>query len=135
MPLKGETMERRAFAVAFGRLALAHHTELDDPTMEVYWESLRDIPIQALVATLAHLTIHAAGYFPKTGEIRRAVDEHNDKIQRMLPTGWPTGPCCADCDDTTWRDVRGMVERCPCWHTNEVYRASRAFAPQRYFQP
>lgn len=121
---------RAQFGQAFGRLALAHHAELDDPTMEVYWESLKDIPIGELTAALDHLTKHAAGFFPKPGEIRAAVD--------ALPRPPALPPAedvhCAACGDTCWLMEGATVTRCDCWPTNPVYRAQHHFAPRRYFE-
>lgn len=127
--------ERAAFALAFGRLALAHHIEADQPTMEVYWESLKDIPIQQVVAALAHLTTHAAGFFPKPGEIRRAVDELPAPPRPMLAAGNFNGShYCAGCEDTCWMAAPdGRVARCHCWPDNPVYLATHPTRLRKYF--
>lgn len=124
--------ERQAFALAFGRLALAHHIELDQPTMEVYWESLSDVPIQQLVPALTHLTRHAAGFFPKPGEIRKVVDALPPPPVMALSHG--SGEFCDRCEDTCWvAGPDGRSTRCTCFPDNPVYQASHKFTRRKYF--
>lgn len=114
------------FAVAIANVAIAARIELDDPTIEVYWRALEDVPIE-LVERAARELEKTATFFPRPAEWRAAVDGLLDKAERAtLPTGGQmllpgdVGTAaageyrCPACDNTGWSTTESHCEKPAC---------------------
>jgi hypothetical protein len=80
-------------------VAIATRTELDKPTIRVYEENLKDLPVGAVVRVLKKLEAKSE-FFPKLPVIRAGVlDELEAHNTRYLPLG-ERQVRCATCEDT-----------------------------------
>lgn len=144
--------DRLSFAQAFNRLAVATRlpvAEGDGAMQQVYWDGLRELPIDAVTAAAGTLETHAR-WFPKVAEWREAAYRQQLDARLQLPEGRdePWQEECEACGDTGWERrrcypgtantcghyhcVKGRraehtyVERCPCRPTNRTYQRQQA---------
>lgn len=112
--------DKPAFATAMNRLVVAlRDKEPDVVQMRVYFEALKDLELDFVVAAADRLNRHA-GYFPKTSEWHEmaVTIEHERRTEQLAiiavrkKAGLP--PLCAGCDDTGWAHVENGVKRCDC---------------------
>jgi len=124
-----EAEDATRFAACIAALAVATRGELDDPTIELYFRALEDVPIDLLEAASIELA-RTAQWFPRPAEWRRAVDiildrgaQVRDALgpargadgQLLLP-GATGGPWqCPECDGTGWRPVDTPCEKTGCF--------------------
>lgn len=100
------------FAETIAALAVATRGELDDPTIELYFRALNDVPMDLLAAAAVELARDAT-FFPKPSEWRGAVDRVLDRQEKLREIAGPKGQLqlpgevgagedwrCPDCDNT-----------------------------------
>jgi hypothetical protein len=108
-------------------MAVALRADLDDPTIELYFRGLQDIPFELVMAAGERLII-GARFFPKVAEWRLAVDAVRDEQRReqarltagqqpLLPGAVGDGRC-PDCEDTGFRRFDKPCERAGCFGPN-----------------
>lgn len=73
---------RQLFATMMLSLATATRAEIDEPTTELYWRALRDVPLQLLREAAVELAA-TAKFMPKPSEWRETVDELLDRRDRL----------------------------------------------------
>lgn len=107
--------DKPVFLQAFNRLAIAlREKEPDTTTLRVYFDSLRDLEIEFIVAAMATLTTRE--WFPKVSDWRaeaKKVERDRMDAQRRLLRTLPQ-PLCLACDDTGWERVDNGVKPCAC---------------------
>jgi hypothetical protein len=117
--------ERGRFAKCILTLATATRGEVDEPTIEVYWRALIDVPM-ALIEEASIELAATAKFMPRPVEWRQAVDEVLDRRQRMQALAGPSGQAllpgevghyeCDRCDNTGWEQIVSdctRAWRCP----------------------
>lgn len=124
-----EAEDARRFAACIAALAVATRGELDDPTIELYFRALEDVPIDLLEAASIELA-RTSQWFPRPAEWRRAVDIILDRTQQVHgalgPARGPDGQLllpgdvgapwqCPECDGTGWRRVETPCEKTGCF--------------------
>lgn len=124
-----EAEDATRFAACIAALAVATRGELDDPTIELYFRALEDVPIDLLEAASIELA-RTAQWFPRPAEWRKAVDVILDRTQQLrgalgpargtdgqlLLPGQTGGPwMCPDCDNTGWVYVDVPCTRAGCF--------------------
>lgn len=124
-----EAEDAQRFAACIAALALATRGELDDPTIELYFRALEDVPIDLLEAAVVELA-RTATWFPRPAEWRQAVDtilDRTDRVRDALgPARGPDGQLllpgdvggpwrCPDCDGSGWIQVQNPCERTGCF--------------------
>ncbi len=70
------------FATIIAPLAVTLRTDLDEPTILMYFRALSDVPMNLLEAAAVELAA-TAKFFPKPAEWREAVDEILDRRERL----------------------------------------------------
>lgn len=120
------------FAETIAALALAMRTDLDDPTIDLYFHSLQDVPMELLSAAAVELAKEAV-FFPKPAEWRQAVDRILDRQARIqqhqlagtaqleLPGDVGAGEqwTCPECDNTGWAPTTISCSRLGCVGSND----------------
>lgn len=124
-----EAEDARRFAACIAALAVATRGELDDPTIELYFRALEDVPIDLLEAASVELA-KTSTFFPRPAEWRKAVDTILDRTDRLRDAlGPPRGPegqlllpgnvggpwQCPDCDGSGWVRVQMPCQRTGCF--------------------
>lgn len=116
-----EDQDAGRFAACITALAIATKGELDEPTIELYFRALADVPIHLLEAGSVELA-RTARFFPRPAEWRAAVDTILDRSQRKDLPGQPALPGvigeawrCPDCDNTGWVYLNQPCEKRTCW--------------------
>ena len=145
--------DRLRFAQAFNRLAVATRlpvAEADAAMQQVYWDGLREQPIEAVTAAAGTMETHAR-WFPKVAEWREAAYRHQVTARLQLPDGRdePWHDECETCGDTGWvlhhcypgsgntcghrhcrvagrRSEHTYVRSCPCRPTNRTLQRHHA---------
>lgn len=148
--------DRRAFAQAFNRLAIAFPARLRDDdaqgsqfraAVEVYWDALLDLPIGAITAAGRTLE-RTASFFPSPKEWREAaLREKFTLTVKALPPPPAGAVACETCDDTGWQIktcapgarcgrrrcaealetyTHTFTQECSCRPTNGAYQHDRA---------
>lgn len=138
--------DRRAFAQAFNRLAVATRlpaAEADAAMQQVYWGALEDLPAEAVTGA-ADALAKTAQWFPKVAEWRRAAyqqqltdvlrlpagrdEDWHHECARCEDTGWVTKSCTPGTPATCGRPVQGAHQqahaytvRCACRDSNRTY--------------
>lgn len=121
----------QAFLVLMQAMAAALRAELDDPTIELYFRGLQDIPYE-LVAEAGERLLVGARFFPRIAEWRASVDLVIEDRQRqkralqgrqqpLLPGEVGEGKC-PTCDDTGWELFEKPCEKrlmCPSANGHE----------------
>lgn len=143
-----KTTDERGFLAVFSRLCVALRETQDDSgiTQQVYFDALRDLPLDALErGAMALSRERGRRFFPTTAEWRAAAEiAATDSLRKALSDGQRDEPWrheCADCEDSGW--VRGLTcdgkahgacgrvsahlahdytMACPCRATNRTYR-------------
>lgn len=116
--------DKPAFAQAMARLGVAlREKDPDAVRLRVYFESLKDLDVELLVAAAEELAKRAE-WFPKTSEWREAtvrLDRERTECQRAALRGRLV-PLCADCGDTGWArdEASNRVHRCSCALTRRL---------------
>lgn len=131
--MKADDYDR--FARAIGRMVLAFDKKLTEARIDLYWERLKDVPIEVLEESVPIL-IEQLVSFPKVAQVRRACDEAERKRQWRADQYTPPADgsaFCEACEDTGWIrgtmyvDIYGKdvacVRPCECRKGNPVYRA------------
>jgi hypothetical protein len=99
--------DRPAFARVLGQLAVGlRASDVDAAVARVYFDTLRDVPIEFITAGAARL-LHASTWFPKPAEWRQAaadVERERRTAQQDVVRRLPQ-PLCASCGDTGWLQV------------------------------
>jgi hypothetical protein len=108
--------DKHAFRQAFSRLAIAlREKEPDAVQMRVYFDGLRDLEVEFIVAACEQLV--RSEFFPKVGDWRRAafgVERERVAAQRQLLRNLSV-PLCRECADTGWApNTDNRVRRCDC---------------------
>ncbi len=132
--MKPEDEDRYARGMA--RLMLATDKKLTEARIDLYWERLKDVPIEIFEEAIPIL-IDQVATFPRVPIIRRACDEaerrRKYRASHYLPDPDREGPFCSVCEDTGWKRGRMWVELygkevdsvtpCACRKGNPVWRA------------
>lgn len=102
------TADMPTFLQAFNRLAVALRlpaAEVDAPMKQIYFDALKDLPIEA-VAGAVHGLVKTAGYgFPRTSEWHSVAERCRVELTlRALPAAreQPWAFECQHCEDTGW---------------------------------
>ena len=111
-------MTLQEFGNVFGALAVQlHKTDVDAPTIRLYFEALKDVELE-FVTMAAQRLAGTAEWFPKTSEwretARRIEAERTTELRERLRKR--AEPLCLACGDTGWEfdpDVNA-VRRCDC---------------------
>src|SRR5262252_2332148 len=103
-------------------LATATRADVDDPTIELYFRALADVPLSLLEQATVELAA-TAKFMPRPVEIREAVDELLDRRQRMREIAGPSNQLalpgevgefvCADCGNTGFVTTETVCDRAP----------------------
>lgn len=121
-----EAEDATRFAACIAALAVATRGELDDPTIELYFRALEDVPIDLLEAASIELA-RTMQWFPRPAEWRRAVDIILDRTRRSHALiGGPTSQLslpgdvdapwfCENCEGTGWVLVDMPCEKTGCF--------------------
>jgi hypothetical protein len=109
--------DKGAFASAMAGLCLAlREKDPDSAQMRAYFNTLRDLDIEFVVAAAEQLAAHGE-WFPKAGEWREAamrVEHLRTEEQRAMLRKLAV-PLCLACDDTGWdRTEDDRVRPCDC---------------------
>lgn len=133
------------FLAVFNRLCVALRETQDDSgiTQSVYWDALKDLPIEALDAGAVALSREAGRrFFPTTAEWRTAAERAaTDTLRKALhaPREEPWHHECRECEDSGWLTAMSCpgdstcgrrkahrpheyTQACPCRLTNRTYR-------------
>lgn len=115
--------DKPAFARAIARLAVAlREKDPDAVMMRVYFDTLRDIEIEFVVAA-AERIVTSGQWFPKVTEWRATaarVETERRQAHRALLSKLPT-PLCDVCRDTGWMPHDdGRVSRCDCYELRRL---------------
>lgn len=109
------------FANCMASLSAATRAELDEGTVDLYFQALEDIPIHLIQAAAVELA-RSASYFPKVADWRKAVDTILDRGERRELPGQKVLPGvlgeawrCPDCDNTGWVYVTMPCDKRTCW--------------------
>lgn len=144
-----ETTAPQPFLALFSRLCVGLREAQDDSgiTQQVYYEALRDLPLQALeTAAMALLREKGRKWFPTTAEWRTAAEEaqaHRVQTSLRAVRAQPWRHECDTCEDSGWvmdltcdggttcgRTTRHLPHTytvpCPCRPTNATYRRRQA---------
>lgn len=136
------------FLQIFNRLAVAlREKDTDEATVQVYFDALSDLPIEALEASATALARESGRrFFPTTAEWREVAEKMaRDVMRKALPapnraewrfdclacfdTGWEYFACAGDA--TCGRDfehyAHEYVKICPCRPTNRTYQRRNRF--------
>lgn len=137
------------FAQVIAALAVATRGEIDDPTIELYFRALMDVPMNLLEAAAVELARDVV-FFPRPAEWRVAVDRILDRQERLqLPApeeqlrlegqiGGGAAWRCEDCDNTGFvasdkNGACGAPDRCDLAGrgVQHAHRCEHAFCVQR----
>lgn len=125
--------DKPRFLQVMNRLAVAlREKDVDASQLRVYFEALKDLEIEFVVAAGDQLA-QSAQWFPKVPEWRDlAVTIERERIdaQRALLRKLPT-PLCLSCGDTGWdRTDDDRVHRCACASLRRLEVLGRRPMPQ-----
>jgi hypothetical protein len=107
------------FGTIIAALSLATRGDVDEPTIELYFRALIDVPINLLDQAAVELAA-TAKWMPKPAEWREAVDALLDRRQRLQALGPSTQLAlpgevgeyrCEDCDNTGRVSVEVVCEK------------------------
>lgn len=136
--------ELPAFLQAFNRLAVALRLpapEIDAAQKQIYFEALRDLPLEAVEAAVLPLSRTAGFGFPRTSEWHQVAEQQRvEQTLRALPPGReePWQHECPHCEDTGWEEracdgehrmcgrpkahaPHSFTTPCSCRETNRTY--------------
>ena len=114
--------------LALSRVAVATKGETDAPTLRLYEDDLKDLPLASVLATLRGME-KTEEFFPSVATIRKAVKALIERALYQPLSHRP--PACETCEGTTWVDAEPIyvsysekplrsVKRCPdCWPKKE----------------
>lgn len=128
----------RVFTQVMAKLGVAFDKSLDQPQIDLYWDSLQDIP-ETILSKATDKWILEHSRFPRIADLRESCN--TVKPERSLPPppdvdGEPTYHCplCKDAEGAwepfkKWshlyqREVE-YVRRCSCYQSNPVHVARR----------
>lgn len=106
-------MSLAEFGTILGTLAVATGRTMDDETIDVYFGSLKDVPVGTFQAAVGRL-INSSKFFPSVGEIRASCDRVGAGkafatfTVPALPSGAPRDDdprvwyACVTCQDSGW---------------------------------
>lgn len=113
---------KTAFSKIFNRLCVAlREKDTDAATLRVYYDALKDVPLEAVSAGADALKKEPGRkWFPTTGEWRHAADVAlKEQLRHAIPAARrePWTHECDGCEDTGWvlgLDCSGTVEAATC---------------------
>lgn len=113
------SQHREDFSKSMALLAVSLGFELDEPTIGVYWHSLRMIPAE-IRREAFHLAIDRKWFkFPQPGELKALAAEVVSK-KRQAAAALHLADCPHGAAHWLEDDHGNVIGRCPCWKAAQM---------------